>query len=935
MTNIALKNQVHIYSCDTKAFYTDCEAKISDAMYEEQLRRKLLIRERDVLTEYYNGNITVDECVKKINSIYEDRVIAEPYGHERISDINKEITSINKYLNESKEKLKLEMQRFDGIREFRQEYIIPSSVISIFESNLTRTLGMQTDQLSDALVIIRVFFFDVFKDLVLNGFLMNGEKYVLLTASAGQIRTKKAVFIKESLWIEHERSIMCGLSIDRINEMGGCNRNKYLAYLALNNSATDVWDRFNIDKAIVVDDMETLVHGVVDHICDKTYDITRREMDVPVTHTDGCGMVLPGVTDGKNMMLRLPWIKGLLASFPFDEFVLEANAKDGFNYGIVTDIYGKKHDVIAEGIEIIFTKSQFKMWKYYTSWEEYKQYFKQYGCTAGICNVEEDQIDNATLTYQMLQSLTDITDRELERMSRQTNYKLNNLVADKKVMLKILGASLGNPNRTPAQECLRIYPELLQDKHYKRIIRDMKDSVQREAWSAALDIYGKYLYVIPDLYAFCEWLFLGDKNPSGLLGDGQVYCAMFPKSEKLDCLRSPHLYREHPVRVNVHDSQDCKRWFSERAIYTSCHDLISKILQFDCDGDKLLVCADRTLVEVAERNMQGIVPLYYEMAKAGSTEINPKVLYEGMITAYVGGNIGAISNLISKIWNSDLSENEKLDLVKWLCMENNFVIDYAKTLYKPERPDDVNERISMFNSKKLPHFFMYAKKKEPYQVEELNNSSVNKLKEIIPKRRIKVGGRKVSKFDYKMLMNNPSLIVTDGVQTIIKKYTDVSYGRRMLSAKDKDEDSIQYTFKTIRDTMFDGEVNPKYVVDSIIYGIFNVRDADNKMMFWGAFGDIVLENLINNLSKMDAQIKLCDGCYNRYDIEANKFICPYCGLSKKYIKMICESCGAVFFSASNVASQRKYCSSCYNDHRKKAIRENALKYYHNHKTYTA
>ena len=65
------------------------------------------------------------------------------------------------------------------------------------------------------------------------------KNYVFLTASAGQIRTKRAVFVKESSFKRIEQKLMCGLTIDKINERGGMNQNKFLAYLALMNSATD------------------------------------------------------------------------------------------------------------------------------------------------------------------------------------------------------------------------------------------------------------------------------------------------------------------------------------------------------------------------------------------------------------------------------------------------------------------------------------------------------------------------------------------------------------------------------------------------------------------------------------------------------------------------------------------------------------------------
>ena len=94
---------------------------------------------------------------------------------------------------------------------------------------------------------------------------------------------------------------------------------------------------------------------------------------------------------------------------------------------IITDIYGQEHDVIKEDIKIIFTKSQFKMWKYYDSWNEYKEYFKKYHCSAGKCNIEEDRIKNAKINYQMLQTLTNITDDEIDLLTKKSSERINNI----------------------------------------------------------------------------------------------------------------------------------------------------------------------------------------------------------------------------------------------------------------------------------------------------------------------------------------------------------------------------------------------------------------------------------------------------------------------------------------------------------------------------
>lgn len=102
------------------------------------------------------------------------------------------------------------------------------------------------------------------------------------------------------------------------------------------------------------------------------------------------------------------------------------------------------------------------------------------------------------------------------------------------------------------------------------------------------------------------------------------------------------------------------------------------------DGDKLLVVADKTLIEVAERNIEkyDIVPLYYNMQKAPSVYVNNEAIYNGLNAAFTGGNIGVYSNNISKIWNSEVfitgtyeEKKQAINIIKLLCCENNFVID--------------------------------------------------------------------------------------------------------------------------------------------------------------------------------------------------------------------------------------------------------------------
>ena len=171
-----------------------------------------------------------------------------------------------------------------------------------------------------------------------------------------------------------------------------------------------------------------------------------------------------------------------------------------------------------------------------------------------------------------------------------------------------------------------------------------------------------------------------------------------------------------------------------------------------CDGDKLLVIKDRLLTKVAKRNMDGIVPLAYNLQKTKGGLLSWESMYEGMIHAYTGGNIGPISNNITKAWNSDNIGREQLNVVSWLTFYNNAVIDYAKTLWLPEPPKQVAKVIQAYTKAKVPDFFRYAKDKLDSQVEPPNESTMNRIAAKIPDPKIRFS-KSISKFDYRMLMN--------------------------------------------------------------------------------------------------------------------------------------------------------------------------------------
>ena len=339
-----LDTQINMYSVDTGHFYSNSEKYLHEMNCKYRRERNYISNKLDGIKKDFNtigcSDDTYELIKKDIEYILSDIEKTSITDMDQFNQLRNQLNYWNRLIahkrkkaNESKEKLlkilatkvyekentakyneENEIKKDIPLRYLRQEELKDTNVISVFESSLTRTIGIKKDELTDALIVVQVYYFDVFKDLSFYGFMYKGEKYRYFTSSAGQIRKKKAVFIKESVWNQVEKTVMCGLTIDKINSKGGNNVNKHLAYMALANSATDQWVDFDIDRCIVIDDFETNVPGTFDFIDETNYSIERKTGLVPIPHTDGAGMILPCLMD-KNTMFRAPWIKGLLGVF--------------------------------------------------------------------------------------------------------------------------------------------------------------------------------------------------------------------------------------------------------------------------------------------------------------------------------------------------------------------------------------------------------------------------------------------------------------------------------------------------------------------------------------------------------------------------------------------------------------------------------------------
>lgn len=279
---------------------------------------------------------------------------------------------------------------------------------------------------------------------------------------------------------------------------------------------------------------------------------------------------------------------------------------------------------------------------------------------------------------------------------------------------------------------------------------------------------------------------------------------------------------------------------------------------------------DETLLKVANRDMIGVVPLYYEMSKAKDSLITSDKLYEALTSAYKA-NIGIISNEITKIWNT---ENPNIEAVKWLCLLNNFTIDFAKTLYMPEKPLHIDEQLKVFSKIKLPHFFKFAKDKSDSQIEKLNNSTVNKLYNIVPNKPIQFK-KLFGNVDHKLLMNNEYPNHNkDKNDIVIQEFIRLNKMKNIFTNQDGYDESGFNKF--VRDSMKEVFKNENYISDILVEHFFNTDSAYKKTL-WACYGEFIHSNL---LIKLQGSFN-CEDCGLRFSGKKNQILCDECKVIRK------------------------------------------------------
>ena len=616
------------------------------------------------------------------------------------------------------------------------------------------------------------------------GFTLNDKRYVRLYSGSGQIRRNTITFIREDLYEPIFSSLLCGLTLEDFGK--DFNAAKFNAYCGLNMSGCHLLPEDLTPNVCVVDDFEqirphnivnyvteenvewlalpnkdyilydgqtdfeiengiatrisdgatfTVRKGVKKHISEMPYD---KIEDSPALNSfDGQGLMSPLWAEKvakhlgleyipSALIVRAPWVKGLLANVPFHEW---------FNQNGITEIkdsFGKVRQVSE--IDCIISKSQFKMLKIYktkcepmglNAWDYHREMMKQNHLLWGIAKLNNAVDDDVkALNYQYLQALQLFND-DIDELCKQTEEFLASLnsgdisVVYENLIVKGKGYAAetiddeNDSNETSStsnykklfQRVLESNPDFIDDKHIRELIFKECASKLNGAKLGKILTRGNFQFCISDPIAQLEWIAsnhcTADIDVKGVVRAGEVYANYWLNAEdrpnEIVLMRSPMIDRnEVAKRKLIQKKENYFRYLTSGIIY-SIHDLTA-LQQGGCDFDgDITFTTNNPLILKGCYDFQTAKPLYYSLS---TTDLVGRITSINLIKADVRGlnsAVGKISNksgsLYAKLkkYSPDSPEYKKIyDSIIALGQVVGMEIDRIKTAVSPTSPLEWN-----------------------------------------------------------------------------------------------------------------------------------------------------------------------------------------------------------------------------------------------------
>lgn len=400
--------------------------------------------------------------------------------------------------------------------------------------------------------------------IIKNGLFINGNEYIRILAGSGNLRRNQVFFIKKSIY----EPVMKILNNDRKQDVK-LNPAKLGAYFGLYNSSGL---KVRFPKFCVIPDFEysRLVH--MDWVEDD-YSITETDKEINLNLFDGQGLISPSFASlwqddlgldflPSSFIFRAPFAKGQLVIFDFHAFASRVAKQN-----VIRDIWGKNIDI--NSVDVILSKSQFKLWECYDSYYDYRDACERNGLGFRVTRYTSKNIKKITQTNYMFLQVLNLLDDDIEKLCMPTISHFKSLMGtDRKSMLLYL---LPNAKKEAEeyelndfdsiQSALMLSEEIALEPHViSRYMSSLRKKI-KESYLGNLLVHGNFQPLIADPYLQCSYIF--GLSPVGLLNDDEHFCKYWVDNEvnMVASARSPLTHQSEMNASKIVSNDDIRYWF--------------------------------------------------------------------------------------------------------------------------------------------------------------------------------------------------------------------------------------------------------------------------------------------------------------------------------------------------------------------------------------
>lgn len=204
----------------------------------------------------------------------------------------------------------------------------------------------------------------------------------------------------------------------------------------------------------------------------------------------------------------------------------------------------------------------------------------------------------------------------------------------------------------------------------------------------------------------------------------------------------------------------------------------------------------------------------------------------------------------------------------------------------------MHEKITAFTKGNVPHFFVYAKDKLDSQVEDINQSFVNKLNYKIVNPRINSRSIGLKNINYKMMVSNPDIecrVIFDKYgkvneelsDPLIVKYfelnneyhfkvnmecADILRGELLNNTQLKQDLFFKRIANEIKTELSKFERTDSEITDILVKLLYHVKPSSHKSVLWFCYGKYIMKNLQKNI-RASTKVIQCIDCGEWFEVD--------------------------------------------------------------------